>query len=176
MAYPSLEIEAYHQAIMAFLGNHFPEIETFGTYERLSEKIITPACLVQISDFEPNNDAMPADGRLAMNMQINIILIADALESNIRMNLRILGTNIASKIHQQRFGCTTPFKIKNVFIDPFDGQYDPYEVLKIEAEQTAYFGTIEADDGIMPQTVFVGITPNIGLGNEEDYINITDAS
>ncbi|MEM6602505.1 MAG: hypothetical protein AAF621_00490 [Pseudomonadota bacterium] len=173
MAIPSITLEAYHDAIEAYLKPLFPDIQYWGRYER-AENLPMPAIFIQVTDFE-NIGQDRDDGRLEMMMNINIHVMHHFKDADARMQVRLLAVSIAEKCHRQQFSLPlSPAEVQDITHDPFDKNHETYEKMLIEMSQSGIFGSYDEADDFIANQVFAGITPKIGADHEEDYLEVTD--
>ena len=173
MALPSIEIEAYHEAIKNVLEPLFPDVKYWGTYETLQEAS-TPAVLIQVTDFE-NTYYSIADGRMQLMMNVNIRIMDDFHKDNVRMNIRKLALKIAEACHDNQFGLAiTPAEIRSIERDVFDKNYGRYDMMVVEFVQSGVFGALPEEDIFQASQVMTSFSPDIGAVHEEDYEEVAE--
>ena len=94
---------------------------------------------------------------------------------NAKLAVRLLASQIAQQLDGERFDLPVqPARVGGCWPDEFDTELDQYEVWRIVFTQDVLLGDSTFDDsGIIPETLFVGYSPETGLPHEDDYQELT---
>ena len=156
------------QVVAAMVGEiqqQLPESDV-AQYNPMDRQLVAPAIRIDISGHKPGSDN--GDGRLPACCEFVAWCSYgsqgfQAAEAAARLTefIRYTHWQLGAKV-------THPDNIK---AEP--AQFRPgkagFESWLVSWEQTVYLGSTEADDGILPDTVLVGIDPEIGADHEDKY-------
>lgn len=95
-----------------------------------------------------------------------------------KREVRKLAATLGAKVHQQRWGqAVSPAQMTYIGPDAFDPEFDKFEVWAVEWDQQIDLGeSVWTGEGVVPQVVKVGWSPDIGPGNEADYSDSVEAA
>jgi len=167
-------IEALHTAIEEHLVSSLPEGVYVGVYPRLRKKVSVPAVFIEVQDVTPGEDK--GTEQLPVSIRFAARCVIDSAALNAGLSALGLAIDVALYVHQgRRFGQkVSPAKILQIDQDNFDRELLGYLVWRVEWVHEIDLGeSIWTDEGITPSQVFLGITPEIGLPHEPDYIEVT---
>jgi len=164
-------IENLHSAILARITDNIAGIQTSGFYPKLRTAVITPAVFVDLVSLEPGDD--PGTEQLSVIARFQAQAIITAGENSL-IQVRELAAEIARVIHHQNFGQkVTPAKLVSVGSDGFSPELDAYDIWLVEWEHEFHLGESVWDgEGITPDKIFLGYSPEIGIPHEDDYSEI----
>ena len=173
----SLTLTIVHESVINSLKQAFShKVDTICAYSPLQKDIKAPALLLALDNMNHGNET--GDGRTAVDCQFSLcaILPVHGLPSD---KVAIAIANFAAEaLHQVRYNHwglgSEVSHPQNLSAQPAD--FKPgkagFESWVVSWEQTIYLGELEPDDGILPDTVMVGIDPEIGSDHENKYEQI----
>lgn len=180
-----ITLDQYYSAVVSDIAAAFP---VFQTIEFDREDIDTnapqlPACLLEITEFEDNdNDYQTGAWHCLANVEMRILVSFKT--ENAKLECRKLAVALAHWLRFKRFTHpsdpqkklpTGPALLTGCYLDDFD-ELENYEVWRVEYTQAMTFGpSVWTDDGVTPTQVYAGFSPDIGSGNENDYTELTNA-
>lgn len=178
-----IDLEVLHSAIVADIKAAFPQLVTVEFYQDDPEARKTlpiPACLLNISEMEADNDIDPGTEQLAVVATFEAHFIINSIRTpRAALAIRTLAAAFMAWLRKRRWTNpenpakklpTGPANVVGGFPDDFTPEMDKYEVWRVEWQQVIHLGdSVWNDEGITPSTVFLGWHPEIGTGNEEDY-------
>lgn len=180
---------AIHDAIVADLKAKFPQFQTVQFYrgaeqgERSSLPI--PALLLDCDNFEISEDNLGTE-QLSTDWSFEVrIVISDIRADRGRFAIRSLAATVAQYIHLRRWRIpgdpdgkcypTGQARVTQAERDDYDPSLDKFLVWRIDWQQNMSIGdNVWIDpDAMRPEVLHIGITPDIGPGNEGKYWTIT---
>lgn len=188
-----VDLDTLHAAIVADIKAKFPDLKTVEFYrgegnEHDDRKTLpVPACLLNLSEFEPAEDEDPMTGQLAVVANFEANLVIRFTEQNAKRSIRKLAAAFSAWIRSRRWTDpnsqnkklpTGPALFAGAYQDDFtsmtSGQreksLDQYEIWKVEWRQIVYLGEFEwTDEGEPPTTVLLSHAPKIGSNYVEEY-------
>jgi hypothetical protein len=191
-----INLDTLHEAIVADIQAQYPDLRTVEFYrgegnEHDDRKSLScPACLLNLSEYEPSEEDDPGTGQLAIVAHFEAELIIKFSTPNAKRSIRKLAAAFAAWLHNRRWtnpsGTTPklptgPCMVVCAYQDDFssimpgkrDQHLDQFEIWKIEWRQKIHLGeSVWKDEGETPAIVYVGITPDIGLENIDKYIKV----
>ena len=155
-------------AIESEISKQLPDIDV-ARYNPQARQLKAPAIRLDINGIKPDTDR--GDGRFAARCEFVALCsfangtmeapqIAAQLLDLIRYNHWLLGA-----------GVNHPEQLKAQPADFRPGK-SGFESWVVSWEQTVYLGEPEPNDGVLPDTVMVGIDPDIGAEHEDKYEQI----
>ncbi|AMO55631.1 hypothetical protein GZ77_09145 [Endozoicomonas montiporae] len=173
----SLTLTKVHEAIVESLQEPFAQkVETLRVHSPLVKDIKAPALLLALDHMNGGNET--GDGRTAVECSFSLcaILPEKGLPAD---KVSIAIANFAAEVlHQIRYNhwglgseVSHPHNLSAQPADFKPGKAG-FESWVVSWEQTVYLGEPEPDDSLLPDTVMVGIDPDIGLDNENKYEQI----
>lgn len=191
-----MDLDTLHSAIVADIKAHFPDLRTVEFYRGEGndgddrKTLPVPACLLNLSEFEPSEDDDPMTGQLAVLANFEAELVIRFTTPNAKRSIRKLAASFAAWLRMRRWTDpndpikklpTGPAMVTGAYQDDFssimpgqrDKPLDQYEIWKVEWRQLIYLGEFTwSDEGATPQTVYLGITPEIGAAHVDDYVQV----
>jgi hypothetical protein len=169
-----IDLDALHAAIVAAIVEGMPSLAFVASYPEVRTAVALPAVLVDLEDMEAVPDLDPGTEQLAVNLRWRARLILGFTSPDLQRQIRKGAAQLGRLIHLNRFGMPVgPARVSVIAPDAFDPDLDQYEVWGVEWEQTAHLGASVWDGvGIVPETVFLGLSPDTGPGNEDKYVQI----
>lgn len=187
-----IDLDVLHAAIVQDIKNQFPDLKTVEFYrgegnDHDDRKLLpVPACLLNLSEFEPAEDEDPMTGQLAVVAHFEANLIIRFTEQNAKRSIRKLAAAFSAWIRSRRWTNPTNTQQKlptgeamftGAYPDDFSSisagrekQLDQYEIWKVEWRQTLHLGEFTwADEGDTPTAVFLGQTPKVGNDFIDEY-------
>ena len=170
-----VDLDALHDAIVADIKAQFPDLQTVEFY-RTDERqgLPLPAVILNLSEFENEPDADPGTEQLAVTARFEAEIIMGFRVPNVKREIRKFSAAFAAWMRLRRFTRenvhTGPAQVIGCYPDDFDPELDNYEVWRMEWTQVLHLGTsVWANNGTVPNQVFIGWAPDIGTGNEPNY-------
>jgi len=169
-----IDLDALHDAVVAALRAGMPTVNSVQAYPVDRTALALPAILVDLEDFEAAPDVDPGTEQLAVTTRWRARLILGFRTVDVYRQVRKGAAQLAHLVHLNRWGLPVgPARVTIVGPDPFDPDLDQYEAWVVEWEQVVHLGaSVWEGVGIVPQTVYLGLEPETGMGNEDKYIQI----
>lgn len=167
-----------HTAIVATLLEQFPALQTCEFYREDRETLPVPACLLDMSEMESDEREEAGTDQLAAHFRFEAELVLPFRTAQGKLEIRKQATAFATYLHQRSRwpGVLQEGRIKVIgaYKSDFQPELDRYEVWRIEWRQLLKTGASVWDEGeaTTPTTVFFGQPPDIGPGNEENYVQV----
>jgi len=172
-----VDLDALHEGIVSGLRETFPEaaLPTIGYYAHPGEKITVPAVFFELDGCGPASDTGGDIGTGQFNTTLEFsayVIVTSRGKGAAQLAVRKLALALATAILGKRWGCPiTPAKITTCepaeFISAPSREYCCY---RVAWTHDALVGTSVWDaDGIIPDTIYVGITPDTGPDHIDDY-------
>lgn len=174
-AHTETTLEAVHAGIINAIKVQFPDLKTVDAYRLDRKNLPTPACLIELTEFETGVDPDPGTEQLAVLARFEARFIIGFRQGlkNPKMEIRKLAAAFAVFARLKRWGCPIgPAQVVGAFPDDFDPELDQFECWRVEWQQIIHLGEgIWKDDGEVP-TAFYSWTPRIGIPHEPDYLPV----
>lgn len=169
-----IDLDELHQAVVATIAGRMPAVASVQAYPAARTALALPAVLVDLEDMEAAPELDPGTEQLAVTLRWRARLILGFRSTDVLRQIRKGAAELAHVVHLNRWGQPVgPARVTIVGPDPFDPDLDQYEVWVVEWEQVAHLGASTwAADGIVPQTVYLGLEPETGPENIDKYIQI----
>jgi len=166
-----------HQAILAALRDQFTgRVDTIAHYAPLgSDPIDTPALLLELEEADEGDDI--GDGRMPLRGRWAIHCVLSLHTPEVALSVREMAAEVMTLVRRNGWGMGPSIgRPKGLHMAPGDmrpGQAG-YESWVVSWEQTLYLvASLWDGTGITPSKVFLGIAPDIGLGHEPDYVEVS---
>ncbi len=168
-------VKTFHQSIMDAIAGHFAGKVQVLAYPLESNEIRTPAVLLEMESAEEGQD--PGDGRLALRCRMAAHCVLGYQTEHIGLEVRSFAAQFFTLITDNKFGLGADVSWPQT-LELHPGEFKPgkagFESWCVIWEQTLFLGESEWDDtGIVPETVMLGIAPNIGAAHEPDYVQVS---
>ncbi len=162
-----------HNAILAEITSKIAGIETSGFYPKLRTAIKTPAVFIDLASMEPGAD--PGTGELALIARFEARVVVGSSD-NACLQVRELATEVARIINKNNFGLNVKAAaLVSIAPDHFRPEIDAFEIWLVEWQNEIHIGQSVWDGvGIMPEQIFLGYVPFVGIGNEDKYIKVNE--
>lgn len=163
-----------HDIITATIQAQFPTMETVEFYREREQKLTVPACLLDLTEVEPEPDEDPGTGQLAARCRFEAELVLPFRTVKGKLAVRVQAAAFAAWLHKlSRWPGVVQagnIEVTAVHKSDFSPELDQYEVWRVEWQQVLHFGqSIWTDDGTAPTTVMLGYSPEIGAAHEDKY-------
>jgi len=169
----AISIEEVHTRIANAILAQFPDLQTVEFYDEDRDAVATPACLLDMSEFEDATDVDPGTDQLAVRCRFEAELILGFRTPQAKLSARVLAAALAQFIHKDLRRIVTrmgPPEAIHAYRSDFKPELDKYEVWCVEWRQVVHLGeSVWTDEGLTPTTVWTGQAPAIGTGHEADY-------
>lgn len=169
-----LNLEQWHKNVIECLKQN-KTLKTVEDYPREKKKIIGPAAFLELTAIQFSNDDNPGTEQLAATLEAEVRIIIGYRTKDAKRTIRLLAATIAHQLENERFGLTAqPARVGGCWPDEFDTELDQYEVWRIVFTQEVLLGDSSFDDsGVVPETLYVGYSPDTGIPHEDDYQELT---
>ncbi len=168
-------LTALHDAIIADLAATFPALPTCVAWPHLARKIRIPAVYIELVEMVPADDR--GTEQLALTARFTAWIVFDRTAQDDHLQAANLAASVAHRIYKAgRFGQVVgPAKITHIGADDFKPEFIGYTVWSVEWTHDLRLGeSIWDGSGVLPVEVYLGITPEIGLGHEADYFRVNE--
>ncbi|WOH61907.1 hypothetical protein [Bradyrhizobium sp. BWC-3-1] len=173
----AISIEEFHTRIADAIQAQFPDLQTVEFYREDRDAVPTPACLLDMPEFEDAPDVDPGTDQLAVRCRFEADLILGFRTPQAKLSARVLAAALAQFIHKDLRRIVTrmgPPEAIHAYRSDFKPELDKYEVWCVEWRQVVHLGeSVWTNDGVIPTTVWTGISPDIGTGHEDDYTQVS---
>ena len=172
----STSLKYFHDAILQVVADHFNDKVHVLAYPEELSQVKTPAVLLEMESGEEGQDL--GDDRTALRCQFALHCVLGFKTEDIGLAVRDFSSQVFVLLKDNQFGLGRDVsRPENINISP--GEFKPgaagYESWCVTWEQTIFLGSSAWDDtGVVPETVMLGIAPDIGFGHEPDYEDITN--
>jgi hypothetical protein len=172
----STSLKDFHDAIIQAVTDHFDGKVHVLVYPEELSQVQTPAVLLEMDSGEDGQDL--GDDRISLSCQFALHCILGFKTENIGLAVRDFSSQVFILLKDNLFGCGRDVsRPENISMSP--GEFKPgvagYESWCVTWEQTIFLGVSAWNDtGVVPEIVMLGIAPDIGIGHEPDYEDITD--
>lgn len=169
--------DVYHGIVTA-TKRQFPDLKTVEAHRIDRDSFPTPACLLEMNEWDRVDDGDPGTGQLAINARFEAIFALNFKQGikNPKLEVIKLASAFALFAHLQRWGCPIgPADVIGAYPENFDHRLEQYHCWRVEWRQIIYLGdTAWKDEGVTPETIMLGFAPNIGAGHESDYVKVAE--
>ena len=173
----TITVKSFHQAIIDTIKDHFSGKVQVISYPLETSEIRTPVVLLEMESAEEGQD--PGDDRLALRCRMAAHCVLGFQTDDIGMEIRSFAAQLFVLLTDNKYGLGSEVSWpEGLELNP--GEFKPgkagFESWCVIWEQTIYLGESEWDDnGVVPEIVMLGIAPDIGIGHDPDYEDITNA-
>jgi hypothetical protein len=172
----AISIEEIHARIVAAIQAKFPDLQTVEFYREDRDALPAPACLLDMQEFEDAPDVDPGTDQLAVRCRFEADLILGFRTPQAKLSARVLAAALAQFISNDLRRIVTrmgPPEAIHAYRSDFKPELDKYEVWCVEWRQVVHLGeSVWTNEGVIPTTVWTGISPDIGTGHEPDYSQV----
>lgn len=179
----NLSLDVLHAAIVADIKAQFPGLVTVEFYREDRKNLPKPACLLTLTEFEASPDDDPGTEQLAVLAHFEAELVIGFNTLKAKQSIRLLAASLAAWLHNRRWDNpagttpklpTGPCMVGGCYPDDFQPELDQFEVWRVDWQQIVHLGdTVWTNEGVTPSRVFLGQAPEVGTGNEADYVEVT---
>lgn len=190
----NINLATVHDAIVADIKAAFPNLKTVEFYREDRKSLVTPACLLELTELEADPDNDPGTEQLAVIAKFEAELIIGFRPqaghmAKAKLSIRMLAASLEAWLRMRRW--TNPADqdkklptgeamVIGAYEDDFsvmgrhrDQELPQFDVWRVEWQQRLHLGeTVWTDDGITPTTIFSGVAPDVGIGNEDKYTQV----
>lgn len=190
--YPVLDLAVFFDAIVADIKARFPSmvnVEFFPDEPEANTRMPVPAILLDVSEMETDAENDPGTEQSPMKLSFSAFIIISGLQDgNTKLQIRLLAAALASwlKLRLWRdpsnpgdddnpnYLPSDPAMVLGAYRDDFNPALDRYEVWRVDWEQVVYLGESVFDTTFLPDHVWLGLAPEIGLEHKDKYTELTD--
>ncbi len=158
-----------HQKIIAGIKAVAPGLKSCEAYPQFVKKIATPAVLLEMGAMDPSQD--PGTGELALDARFSVYVIVSCGDPDFNLATRELAAQIAIVVAGNRWGLPVgPARIDSIEPDTFKPNILGYEIWRVSWTHLILLGdSVWDDSGVTPSEIYLGYSPDIGFGHEDDY-------
>lgn len=171
-------LKTVHDAQVRFFKSRLESrVETVAAYrsDAHDQTINTPALLLELELLDEGRDA--GDGRDALRCSFTAHCILSNLTDGVEIEVRNFAAEVFRLLIGERFGLGELADDPEA-ISAAPGEFKPgaegYESWYVNWEQSVYFGESMWEGGIVPHTVKLGWSPDVGTGHADDYEQVTE--
>ncbi|WP_374698712.1 hypothetical protein [Wolbachia endosymbiont (group B) of Limnophora tigrina] len=160
-----------HQGICNTLKTEIPVVQTCEVYRAIHREIITPAVFVELASLEPGKDSGTEE--LALKARFEARIVIDSTIENAPVIVRSLAAEVARVVNKNTWKMEkiSPAEFLSAEPDAFKPELDAYLVWLVEWVHEVHLGdSVWAESNILPSTVYIGFTPDIGVANKDKYV------
>lgn len=168
-----LDLNLWHDSVISELKS-ISVLKTVDNYPREKKKITTPAAFLELTAITSRSDDNPNTEQLNATLEAEVRIICGYRTKNVKQVVRALAAQVAYTLDGERFGLPVqPARVGGCWPDEFDTELDQYEVWRVVFTQDVLLGqSVFDDDGIVPESMYVGYSPDTGVPHEDDYEQI----
>jgi hypothetical protein len=173
-----ISIQEVHARIVDAIKAAFPDLATVEFYREDRDALDTPACLLDMAEFEDAPEADPGTGQLAVRCRFEAELVLGFRTPQAKLSARVLAGALAQFIHKDLRRVVTrlaPPEGIHAYRSDFKPELDKYEVWTVEWREIMHLGESVWKDGdadVTPTTVLFSYAPDIGTPHIEDYTEL----
>jgi len=171
-----VDIEQYHDAIINALKLEFASrVNTIDRYEPNQENPIdTPAILLEMEYADEGFDQ--GDDKIPLSCKMTLHVLLGNQTPNIKLEIRKFAVQVFVLVRSNQFGLSDVEIPSGLNMGPGDfkvGKHG-YEGWFISWDQNIFLGSsVWEPTGFVPQTVFVGHSPDVGI-DPNTYDEVTE--
>jgi hypothetical protein len=166
-----VDLDLLHDAIVAGLRTKLADVTglTVEDYPDVQRRVTLPAVLIELSEFEPNDDA--GTGELDVWGHFEARCVFDPNAAGAQRAVRALAMQVANAANREQWGQpVSPAEILDVAEDGFKPDLDGYLVWRVEWRHKFTVGeSIWTLPGVQPREIWLGVAPLIGPDHVADY-------
>ncbi|QOE32742.1 hypothetical protein CPT_Mano_009 [Achromobacter phage Mano] len=181
-----VDLQVFHDAIVADIKAAFPDLKTVEFYREIDERadgMPLPALLLEISEMPASDEDDPQTMQWPTMARIEARVVMGFRTPQVKIAVRKMAGALAVWLRRRRFNDpanpgrklpTGPAQVVGCFRDEFEPNLDRYEVWRVEWDQQLDLGeSVWKPDGtpVPSQPVFSWV-PDIGDGNADKYQDV----
>ncbi|MCL1124159.1 hypothetical protein [Shewanella surugensis] len=165
-----IHLTAYHDAIKSWLTAELDWLQLVDVYPETATKLKTPCAFFSVLNFERADDQC-MNGQLTVTLNCEILAVLGMVDEQYQLLVRRTAMAIALKVENSRFGLPIePAVFISAEPDEFSPELNDYAVWSIRFNQDIDVGDDMFDvQNLLPHTLNVGITPEVGADHVDDY-------
>lgn len=172
-----VDLAVLHAAIRDQIAAAFPAFKTVEFYrDDQDEGIPTPACILEMSEAEPDPDNDAGTGQWPALLRFEARIIIADRHSDTRMRIRLAATSLAAWLNLRHWGAATPTDACQVIAcepDEFAPNLDKFKVWRVEWVNPAFIGlSAWHNDGVTPDDALYSWSPDIGIPHKDKYESV----
>ena len=146
-----INLDQLHQNIIDRIKLQFPALVTVEDYREDRKRLPVPACLIELTDLEPNPDEDPGTEQLAVLARFDARIVIGFRTTKAQREIRKLAAALATFIQGERFGLPIgPAVVTSITPDDFSPELDQFEVWRVEWQQPVSLGASVWDGSSFP--------------------------
>lgn len=165
------DLDQLHDAIVTGLRAKLATVLglTVEDYPDLQRRVSIPAVLIELSEFEPHDDA--GTGELDVWGHFEARCVIDPNDQGAQRTVRALAMQVANAVNREQWGLpVSPADVLDIAEDGFKPDLDGYLVWRVEWRHKFAVGeSVWTEAGIQPREIWLGIAPLIGPDHVADY-------
>ncbi|WIY23784.1 hypothetical protein [Parasedimentitalea psychrophila] len=170
----NIDLDQLHDAILTRIREQFPDLQTVEDYGADRKDLLMPAVLLELVDMEADPDSDPGTEQLAVVTKWAARVVFSFRQENLKREIRKLAGALGVLVHDNRWGqSVNPAKVTVIGPDAFDPAFDNFEVWAVEWDQQVDLGaSVWTGEGVTPERVMVGYSPDTGPGQDGAYTEL----
>ncbi len=132
----------------------------------------TPACLIQLLDWEIADGEDPGTDQLPLRINFEAIIALGTRTPTVKREIRVVSANLCRFLAKDMkpVGTVGRAQVNSAGPDGLNPDIKNFEIWSVEFSLLAYVGkSIYPGTGVQPGEILIGYSPNTGHGNEDDY-------
>lgn len=165
-----IHLTDYHDAVIDWVTQNVDWLQSVQYYPEMQTELPAPCAFFGVEDWEMS-ESQPMNGMLAVDLNCKLMVVFGVIDPAYQLEVRNAAMALCIKLQDQRFGLPIePVVLQGAEPDNFQPELDDYAVWSIRFLQTIEVGEdFYKPEGIIPSTVMVGYSPDIGEKNEDKY-------
>jgi len=170
----NIDLDQLHNAILNKIKEQFPSLQTVEDYDADRKDLAVPAVLLELVDMEADPESDPGTEQLAVVTKWAARVVFSFRQDNVKREIRKLAGALGVLVHDNRWGqSVSPAKVTVIGPDAFDPAFDKFEVWAVEWDQQIDLGeNVWSGEGVTPDKVLIGFSPDVGTGQEAEYTEL----
>lgn len=162
---PTVYLAAVVEALGAVSG-----VASARSYGLLEDDAEGPLVLVDLAEVESLDDVDPALWHA--RLRVELIILAATSTRGSKGDALNTGYAVAHAVRWTRFGLPVlPAQVTLMVRDEVTPLGRAWDAVRVEYTQEVYWSPPVVEDAPITH-VFVGVSPDVGIGHEEDYIQV----
>lgn len=169
MADLTLTPKVYTAAVRTVL-QALPKVANALDYGLLREETASPIVLVDLAELEPLEDLDP--GLMHARARVELIILTPTNVRGSKGDAWDVAFDVVHAVRWARFGLPImPAQVTLMVRDEVTPLGRAWDAVRVEYTQEAFWAPAEVEEPAIT-TVFAGFVPDVGIGHEDDYIQV----
>lgn len=163
-------LDQYCDNLANYLTEHCTWLKSAGDDQQQPDSLKTPCTLIHITGWKAaNNDEH--NGQTRLNLEIQLLVVVSRATKNYQHMVRNFAAELSCLVSGSSFGMPYP-PAQLVGAQPYtlDKALDGYAAWGVNYQHQVDLGqNLFEFNGYTPRNVWVGVSPDIGSGHQDDY-------